>query len=371
MYDDDVSIYDDSGAERIDVDLVSDTATNPTQAMRAAMANAEVGDEQRGEDPTVRRLEARVAGLLGTEAALFVPTGTMCNIISLFVHCKGGGEVILHRESHVRWSENGGPAVHARASFALVDGANGWFTGETVLQAVQPRGLRHPRTRVVLVENTNTHAGGTSWPIELLDEVLEASDRAGLISHLDGARLLNASIATRTPPSALASRFDSSWIDLSKGLGCPAGAVLAGSEEFIAEALWTKHLFGGALRQAGILAAAGLYALDHHVERLADDHRRAERLAGALNQIPGLDAQWGGTNIVFIGVVGSGIPVEQFAEHLAALGVRCSKNDRTTLRAVTHLGIDDAGIEKAIAAFGEVAAANSFERHRQLGVNPL
>jgi threonine aldolase len=356
MYDDDVSIYDASGAQRIDVDLVSDTTTCPTQAMREAMANAEVGDEQRGEDPTVRRLEERVAKLLGTEAALFVPTGTMCNIISLFVHLKGGGEVILHRDSHVRWSENGGAAVHAGASFALVDGSNGWFTGDTVLQAVQPQGLRHPRSRVVLVENTNTHAGGTSWPIALLNEVLAASAEAGLISHLDGARLLNASVAMNTPPSVLASRFDSAWIDLSKGLGCPAGAVLAGSEGFIAEALWTKHLFGGALRQAGFLAAAGLYALDHNVDRLADDHDRAERLAQALDATDGLEAHWGGTNIVFVKILGTGRSVAGFAEELATLGIRCSTNDHATLRAVTHLGIDDAGIEKAVAAFQEVAA---------------
>jgi threonine aldolase len=323
------------------IDLRSDTATRPTPAMRQAIARAEVGDEQLGEDPTVRMLEERVAELLGKEAAVFLPSGTMANVIALFVLCSPGDEVILHRLSHVVYSENAGPAVHARVSLRQVEGEDGTFGGDAVVSAMQPAGHQKPRTRLVGVENTNNRAGGAIWPLERLDEVITTARGVGLATHLDGARLVNAAVGSGMSCARLAGAFDSASLDLSKGLGCPVGALLVGDPSFIEEARWAKHLFGGALRQAGILAAAGLYALDHHVDRMAEDHALARELADGVAALPGvaLAQTRVDTNIVHIDVAGTGIGTEALLRRAAAEGVLLGRASATVLRAVTHLDV--------------------------------
>jgi threonine aldolase len=341
------------------IDLSSDTSTRPTAAMRQAIANAEVGDEQRGEDPTVLALEERVAELTGKEAALFMPSGTMCNIVSLFVHCRPGDDIILHRHSHVRYSENAAPAVHSRALLTVItDGSDGTFTGAQVTEALQPAGDQKPRSRLVVVENTNNRGGGSVWPLESLDDVVATAQAAGLLVHLDGARLMNASVASGASPARLCAGFHSAWIDLTKGLGCPIGAVLAGSAEFIGEARWAKHLFGGAMRQAGIVAAAGLHALTHHVERLAEDHALARRLAEGLGQISGIELAQDrvDTNIVHFDVGVPGRTPEEILDACALLGVRFSHAHGTVLRAVTHLDVPAAGIAQALSALQEAVS---------------
>jgi threonine aldolase len=336
------------------IDLRSDTATHPTAPMRRAIAEAEVGDEQLGEDPTVRALEERVAELLGKEAAVFLPSGTMANIIAIFVHCTAGDEVILHRLSHPVYSENAGPAVHSRVSLRQLDGPDGTFTASDVIAARQPPGRQRPRTRLVAAENTNNRAGGAVWPLEALDDVTSAAHGLGLATHLDGARILNASIASGVEAARIAAGFDSVWLDLSKGLGCPIGAVLAADTAFIHEARWAKQLFGGGLRQAGILAAAGLYALEHHVERLAQDHALARELAGRLAELPGvvLAQSRVDTNIIQFDIAPSGADPDDVLAAAAAEGVLFGHISGTVLRAVIH---QDVRADDAASAFEVVA----------------
>lgn len=322
------------------IDLSSDTVTRPTDEMRRVMYAAPVGDEQRGEDPSVRALEEEVAELTGKEAAVFLPSGTMCNIVAFFLHCAPGDEVILHRDSHPAYSENAGPAVHSRVSLHLLDGDRGIFTAEQVVSAVQPRGHQKARSRLVSVENTNNRGGGSVWSVEEIEEVCTAAAAQGLHTHLDGARLLNAVVASGMPAARYCAGFDSIWIDLSKGLGCPIGAVLAGSVAFAAEARWAKHLFGGAMRQAGIVAAAGVYALRHHVERLADDHALARSLADRLADLPGIEiVRPPETNIVQFDVAGTELSGEEFLARAEEQGVRFSLVRGTVVRAVTHLDV--------------------------------
>jgi threonine aldolase len=329
--------------------------------MRRAIAEAEVGDEQLGEDPTVRALEERVADLLGKEAAVFLPSGTLANVIAIFVHCGPGDEVILHRLSHPVYSENAGPAVHTRVCLKQLEGSDGTFNGRDVTDAVQPPGRQRSRTRLVAAENTNNRAGGAVWPVELLDEVTATAHELGLATHLDGARIVNASVASGLTCSRIAAGFDSAWLDLSKSLGCPVGAVLAGTDGFIEEARWAKHLFGGGLRQAGILAAAGLYALDHHVERLAEDHRRARELADRLQEIPGVELAQSrvDTNIIQFDVGATGGDPDAVLAGAAEMGVRFGHIRASVLRAVTHLDISDEDIADAAAALAHVVGGRS------------
>jgi threonine aldolase len=344
------------GEDAAMIDLYSDTMTKPTPAMRRCMAEAEVGDEQKGEDPTVNRLQDMVAELLGKEAAVYLPSGTMCNEVSFAVWARTGDEMILHRDSHPLHFEVGAPAFLARLMLYPVDGPRGLFTPEQVEDAIRPDSPHYPRSRIVEVENTHNMGGGSIWPLAQLQAVCAAAHRHGLVAHLDGARLLNAVVATGIPARAYAEPFDSAWIDLSKGLGCPVGAVLAGSRDFIKEARRLKHLFGGAMRQAGIIAAAGVYALQHHVERLAEDHAHAQLLARALAELPtvALDPADVETNIVIFDVRASGRPAQAIAAQLEREGVRVSVVGRTKLRAVTHLDISRADIERAIAVFRRV-----------------
>ena len=339
------------------VNLFSDTQTKPTPGMRAAIAAAEVGDEQRFEDPTVNALVERVAELLGQEAAVFLPSGTMCNEIAIRLHVRpGGDEVLMDRTAHPLNFEAGGPAAVAGAIVTLLDGDRGVFTAEQVEAAVRPPGNRYaPRTRLVSVEQTTNLGGGRVWPLETLKGVLGAARRHGLRTHLDGARLMNAVVASGRPAREWASGFDTAWIDFTKGLGAPVGAVLAGSSELIDEAWRWKQMLGGAMRQAGILAAACLYALDHHVERLAEDHEHARLLAEGLAGLPGveLDPASVETNIVIFQVPDAAKLVERLErEH----GVRMGTVGPRTVRAVTHLDVDRAGIERAVAAARAVLA---------------
>jgi threonine aldolase len=335
------------------IDLYSDTMTKPTPAMRAYMAQAEVGDEQKGEDPTFNRLQDMVAELLGKEAAVYLPSGTMCNEISLAVWARTGDEMIAHRDSHPLHFEGGGPAYLARLMVFPLDGPRGLFTAAQVEEAIRPDSPHYPRSRILEIENTHNMGGGSIWPLAQLQEVCAMAQRYRLVTHLDGARLLNAVVATGIPAKTYAQPFDSVWVDLSKGLGCPVGAVLAGSREFIKDARRLKHLFGGAMRQAGIIAAAGVYALEHHVARLAEDHAHARRLAHALAELPGveLNPKDVETNIVIFDVAATGRPAHGIAEQLEKAGVRVSVMGRHKLRAVTHLDVSRQNIERAIDVF--------------------
>jgi threonine aldolase len=335
------------------IDLYSDTMTKPTAAMRKCMAAAEVGDEQKGEDPTVNRLQDMVAELLGKEAAVYLPSGTMCNEISFAVWAHMGDEMILHRDAHPVHFEVGGPAYLARLMLYPLDGPRGMFTAAQVEEAIRPESPHYPRSRIVEIENTHNMGGGSVWPLAQLQAVCDLAHRYGLVTHLDGARLLNAVVATGLSARTYAEPFDSAWIDLSKGLGCPVGAVLAGSQPFIKDARRLKHLFGGAMRQAGIIAAAGVYALEHHVARLAEDHTQATRLAQALGELPtvSLNPMDVETNIVIFDVGASGREAKEISERLEEAGVRVSVMGRTKLRAVTHLDVSPRDIECAIEVF--------------------
>jgi threonine aldolase len=332
------------------VNLFSDTQTRPTEAMRRAMAEAEVGDEQRFADPTVNALQDRVAELLGHEAALFLPSGTMCNAIGLRLHVRpGGDEVFLHHTAHPIHAEAGGPAEVSGASVHPLEGDGGIFDAETLERALHPAEDRYrPRPRVVSVEQTTNLAGGRVWPLDTVRAVLEVAGRHGLRTHLDGARLMNAVVASGVSAREYAAGFDTAWIDFTKGLGAPVGAVMAASRELIDEAWRYKQMWGGSLRQAGIVAAAGLYALDHHVERLAEDHVNARFLADALAELPGVELDPGlvETNIVIFEVADA----YGLAGRLWERGVEVSPLDARRVRMVTHLDVDRAGCERAVDA---------------------
>ena len=332
------------------IDLRSDTVTQPTEGMRAAIAAAVVGDEQKREDPTVNALEERGAVLLGQEAAVYLPTATMANQIALRLHCEPGDELLGEENCHVFISELGGPAVHSGVVTRGLPGVAGRFTPEQVRAAYRVPAVHSPRTRILWVENTHNASGGRVWPPEEIDELRALCDELDLRFHLDGCRLLNAAVASGVDAAAIGRRFDTVTLCLSKGLGCPLGALLAGPAEAMARARRFKHLFGGAMRQAGIVAAAGVYALDHHVERLADDHARAKRLARGLTEAGlAVDPDRVETNFVQVDV--SPLSHAEAAALLAEQGVGLSATIHPgVLRAVTHLGIGDEDIDAAIDA---------------------
>jgi threonine aldolase len=344
---------------KIAVDLFSDTMTRPSPGMRQAMSEAEVGDEQRGEDPTVNLLQELVADLLGKDAALFLPSGTMCNQISFALHCRPGNEILMDETAHPLNFEAGGPAAMASALVRPLRGERGIFTATQVTDAIRPLDRHNPKTRAVSVEQTTNIAGGACWPLETIHEVCAAGRGAGLALHLDGARLLNAVVAKDVAASEYAAPFDSAWIDMTKGLGAPVGAVLAGTKEFIDDAWVLKQRFGGAMRQAGVIAAGGVYALRHNVERLADDHRNAARLAQGLAELPGvmLDADVVETNIVVFAMSPGAPSAQEFADRmLAEHGVRFSQISLTQLRAVTHLDVSAEDIDTALDSARRVLA---------------
>ena len=331
----------------IKIDLYSDTVTLPTAPMRKFMSEAEVGDEQKFEDPTVNRLQDRVAELLGKEAGLYLPSGTMCNQIAFRIHCRPGDEVLLHRSAHPLISEAGGLAALSSAIPTGLEAPRGVFSAEQVRAAVRPLNRYAPCTRVVSVEQTSNSGGGTPWSVQAIEEVAAVAREHGLILHMDGARLFNAVVATGTPARDFAAPFDTVWVDFSKGLGAPVGAVLAGRRELIEEAWVWKQRLGGAMRQAGIIAAGALYALEHHIERLAEDHANAKVLAEGLADIPGvtLDPAEVETNIVMFEV---SEPASAVLGRLLEQGVRVSQPGPHRLRAVTHLDISPGDVAEAV-----------------------
>ncbi len=332
------------------IDLRSDTATRPTEGMRRAIAEAAVGDQQKREDPSVTALQERVASLLGQEAAIFVPTATMANQIALKLHSRPGDVLIAEEYSHVVIYEYGGAAAHAGLATHALRGDRGRVTPEQVREAAEPSSKVADQRAVLLsLEDTHNSSGGRVWPLAELDEVVGVARDVGLAVHLDGARLLNASVALGVAPSGSAARFDTVTLCLSKGLGCPLGALLAGSHELMERAWREKHLFGGAMRQAGIVAAAGVYALDHHVERLAEDHALARSLAEALHDagVP-VDLDQVETNFVQIDAAQLGISRSEALARLQQAGVGLSATIHpTVMRAVTHLDVTDTDIAEA------------------------
>lgn len=346
------------------IDFSSDTSTRPSAEMRRYMAEAEVGDEQIREDPTVNRLQEMVAELTGKDAALFLPSGTMCNAIAFAVHCRPGDAVILERRAHPNIAEGGGPAVIAGVLLRSVDGERGVFTAEQAASHVGVRGTHTSRTAMVSVENTSNQGGGKIWPLETLAGIRGLCDERGMKMHMDGARLMNASVGSDTPVSVIASYPDTVWIDLSKGLGAPVGAVLAGPTDFIEEARIWKHRLGGAMRQAGIIAAAGIYAFEHHVERLAEDHANAQFLGEGIGNVPGIELLRSPveTNIVIFSVANTGMTAAEFARVMREQhGVRMSPYiDPLTIRAVTHLDVDRGDCVKGIAAVHAVATGGQL-----------
>ena len=333
------------------IDLRSDTVTKPTPGMRRAIAEAEVGDEQKREDPTVTALQERVAALLGQEAAIFVPTATMANQIALKLHGRPGDVLVAEEHSHVLVYEYGGAAAHAGLLTLGLPGTAGRISAAQLRAAAAPSTkAADQRVTVLSLESTHNNAGGRVWPLDELGDVIETARELGLATHLDGARVLNAATALGVEPAEIAARFDTVTLCLSKGLGCPLGALLAGSRELMERAWREKHLFGGAMRQAGVVAAAGVYALEHHVGRLADDHARARHLADGLAAagLP-LDAESVETNFVQIDVQLLGLERNDALAHLRAAGVGLSATIHpTVIRAVTHLEITDDDIERAI-----------------------
>jgi threonine aldolase len=331
------------------VNLYSDTQTRPTPAMRRAMAEAEVGDEQRFEDPTVNALCERVASLLGFEAAVFLPSGTMCNEIAIRVHLRPGEAVYLHRSGHPLVAEAGGPAGLSGAVLMPLDGPAGTFDGATLAAALPAPGDRYaPRPGMVCVEQTANLVGGRIWPLERVREVLGVAAGRGLRTHLDGARLMNAVVASGVPADEWTRGFDSAWIDFTKGLGAPVGAALAGSRAMVEEVWRYKQMLGGAMRQAGIVAAGALHALDHHVERLAEDHANARTLAEGLAELPGVavDPEAVETNIVVFETPDA----HDFCARVAEREVRMGALGPTTVRAVTHLDVGADDVRTALAA---------------------
>jgi threonine aldolase len=341
------------------IDLRSDTQTKPSPGMRRAMAEAEVGDEQRREDPTVLALEERAAAFLGQEEAVYLPTATMGNQIALQILSRPGDELIVEESAHIIVSELGGAAVHSGLQTRGLRGDRGLIGVEQLRAAITPPDpLHRPRATVLALENTHNSAGGAVWPLAELEATVAAARELGLAVHLDGARIANAAVASGLDAATIAGLFDTVTLCLSKGLGCPLGALIAGSGALMARARVAKHRFGGAMRQAGIVAAAGVYALDHNVARLADDHARARALAEgwAARGLP-VDLDGVETNFVQLDVSGLGLSSAEAVALLAEAGVGLSGTVRPgLLRAVTHLDVDDADIESAIA-LGSAALA--------------
>ena len=332
------------------VDLRSDTQTKPSAAMREAMAQAEVGDEQEREDPTVLELERRAAALLGQEEAVYLPTATMGNQIALAILGERGTELIVEERTHIMTSELAGAAYHSGLQTRPLPGYRGRLSPAQLRGAGWKDGdFWTPRASIAAAENTHNTSGGTVWPLEELHAFVETARELGMRAHLDGARLMNAAVASGVPAAEIAGPFDTVTLCLSKGLGCPLGALIAGSAELMYRARVEKHRFGGAMRQAGIVAAAGLFALDHNVDRLADDHARARRLAdGWIAAGLPVDLELVQTNFVQLDVGALGIAVEDALARIREHGVRLSQTRPTVLRAVTHLDVSDDDIGAAI-----------------------
>jgi threonine aldolase len=346
----------DPKAPPVRINLLSDTQTRPTPGMREAMAKAEVGDEQIGDDPTVNTLCERVADLLGKEAAVFMPSGTMCNVAATLVHCRPGDEILAHETAHVIAREGGAHAALGGFQITPLRGEDGQFSPETLKAALHPRSRYQPPQVLVSVEQTANIGGGTIWKKAALDEVVDIAKANGMATHMDGARLLNATVATGICARDMASGWDSAWIDFSKGLGAPIGGVIAGSRAFIDEVWRWKQRLGGSMRQAGVCAAACIYALDHNVDRLAEDHANAGALARGLSQVNGIEVQQPETNLVFFKPDGAGVSGAKMVAELRPRGVLLAMMDGR-IRACTHLDVTAGMIEEMVGHIREIVRA--------------
>lgn len=343
------------------IDMRSDTVTRPTEAMRHVIAKAEVGDDVLGDDPTVIALQERVASMMGKEAAVFVPSGTMANQTAIRAHCESGDEVICHENGHIIHYETGSPAALSGVMVKGLTGRHGLFTAHDVEAAFRPRSHHFSWSKLVIVENTNNRGGGTIWPLAQAESVASKAHELGMRAHLDGARIWNASVATGIPVGTWARTFDTVSCCFSKGLGAPVGSAVAGSRELITRVHRFRKMFGGTMRQSGILAAAALYALDHHVARLAEDHAAAKKLAAALANTPGIsvDMEAVQTNMVFFDVDPALGSAAQFCERLKGAGLWVLPTAPHRIRAVLHLDVSRADVDRAISIIAGCAKVAS------------
>ena len=344
-------------SERL-IDMRSDTVTRPTPAMREAMLRAEVGDDVMAEDPTINALQERVAALFGKEAALFVSSGTQANQISIKAYTQPGDEVIADAICHPVRSELGASALISGVQVAMIPTVRGVYTREAAAKLIRADHWMQPKTSLLWVENTHNAGGGTVFPLDALDGLRALSNERGIPLHIDGARIFNAVVASGIAPAEWGRRCDSLSFCLSKGLGCPVGSMLMGTREFIQRARRLRQIYGGGWRQAGILAAAGLHALDHHVERMAEDHANAKWFAERVSALQGVELVYADTqtNLVFVDVAPSGLAAETVSQRLRERGVALAMRGGTTFRAVTHLDVTRADVEQAARALQESLA---------------
>jgi threonine aldolase len=341
------------------IDLRSDTVTKPTDAMRKAMARAEVGDDVYGEDPTVNRLQEIVAAMFGKKAALFVPSGTMANQLAIRLHTQPGQEVIVESKAHIVRYEQGAAGALAGVQLHWIDGARGLISPEQVEAAIRPKDPHTIQTALICIENTHNSGGGTIYPLATIERIRAVATDHGIPMHLDGARLFNAVAATTLPPASYAQHFETLSVCLSKGLGAPAGSLLMMNDlTLLDKAKRLRRMYGGAMRQSGILAAAGIYALEHHIGRLRVDHDNAKRLARRLQQISTvrINPQDVDTNIVIFDVIGHHLTPPAIVAALKQAGVLIHAIGGTRFRAVTHLDISSAAIDQACDIFARALA---------------
>jgi threonine aldolase len=338
------------------IDLRSDTVTKPTPAMRKAIAEAEVGDDVFGEDPTVNVLQEKVAKILGKDASIFVPSGTMGNQLAIKSHTQPGDEVIIEATSHPYNFEGGASAALSGVQFNCLKGVRGILDAPQVEEAIRPDDHHFPVTRLICLENTHNRGGGSIYPMEKIAAISRLAKSKSLLLHLDGARLWNASVATGIKPHEYAKWADSISVCLSKGLGAPIGSLVAGTKAFIDRVHRFRKMFGGGMRQVGIIAAAGIYALDHHIERLKEDHQNAKRLALGLKEIEGvsINPEHVETNIVIFDIAETGMTATQVRDEIKKKGVLILPVGKTQIRLVTHLDVSSEEIETALKAFKKV-----------------
>ena len=339
-------------SQPVRIDLYSDTQTRPSRAMKEAMMEAKMGDEQGGSDPTVWELCDRTAALLGKQAAMFMPSGTMCNQVAIATHCRPGDEILAHEHAHIQSSEAGGPGAITGVMIRGLPGDRGIFTAETLRNAIRPISRYSPPQRLVEVEQTANKGGGACWQVNELYEVATVAHEHGMKVHMDGARVLNAAVALGVAASDVVADCDTVWLDFTKGLGAPLGAVLAGPRDFIGQAWRWKQRLGGSMRQGGMNAAACIYALQHNIDRLAEDHANARAFAGLAAEIKGIKLVYPKTasNLVFLDVAGTGKSAAAISEAALTHGVRIGAMGPMLMRAVTHLDVTSAGIAAAGAA---------------------
>lgn len=340
------------------LDFRSDTVTRPTPGMRAAMADADVGDDVFGDDPTVDRLQRRLAEMLGKEASLFVPSGTMSNQIGLRVHCRPGDEFLCEANSHVYHYEQGGYAQLAGLAVRPVQGTYGVLELEQLVDLIRPDDPHLVRTRLVCLENTHNRGGGRIQPFATVEAICRWAHEHGLATHLDGARLFNAVVATGIEAARWSQHFDTVNVCFSKGLGAPIGSALAGTKDMIREAVRHRKLLGGGMRQAGVVAAAALYALEHHIERLAEDHANAQRLADGIRQVEclRLEPDTFDTNIVYFRVDPAWGTAAEFVAQMKQRGLLMYATSPTMIRAVTHLDVTARHVDQAIAIIKDITS---------------